>query len=70
MPGRGPDFGVLSRFAMMNATATSSLQSGWNPSFEVEGTTFGEMCENDPRLIGPRVRVFDRLRAWILENSL
>ncbi|KAF3034941.1 nucleoside triphosphate pyrophosphohydrolase ham1 [Didymella keratinophila] len=38
VPGRGPDFGILS----------------WNPSFEVDGTTFGEMSEDDPRLIGPR----------------
>lgn len=48
--------------------ARGSGTNTWNPNFEVNGKTFGEMSTNDRRLCGARSKALAKLHEWILQN--
>ncbi|PSN65804.1 inosine triphosphate pyrophosphatase-like protein [Corynespora cassiicola Philippines] len=68
-PGPGKEVVLLQEQMDGKIVPARGKGSGWNPVFEIDGQTFGEMELDDIRLIGARSRVIARLQKWIMENS-
>ncbi|KAJ4368245.1 nucleoside triphosphate pyrophosphohydrolase ham1 [Neocucurbitaria cava] len=67
-PGPGREIVLFQERVDGQVVPARGVSSGWNPVFEVEGVTYGEMRADDERLIGPRRRALARLQEWIVEN--